>query len=89
MPLFERMDSQSLDWDEMLNTCGDRTIFQTPAWLAFIAKTQNAEPVVAVLNEGSQSLGYFAGLTVEKLGVKILGSPLRGDPKLHRCFGSL
>ena len=54
------------------------TIYQSLSWLSFLAKTQRGEPVVAVLKEGQEVLGYFTGLIVRKFGVPILGSPFPG-----------
>ncbi len=53
----------------------DRNIHQTEAWINFIAETQGAAPVYAVLTHGDMVVGRFAGLIVEKFGIKILGSP--------------
>ncbi|MCE5303101.1 MAG: GNAT family N-acetyltransferase [Planctomycetaceae bacterium] len=53
-------------------------MFQTPAWIRFIAESQNATPAIATLKDGGTTLGYFAGLTVKKAGFKILGSPFIG-----------
>jgi hypothetical protein len=77
-PAFERIDPGFSDWGRILNEFPDRTIFQTPAWLAFIAKTQKAEPVFAALMDGTRTLGYFSGLIVTRCGLRILGSPLPG-----------
>ncbi len=54
------------------------TIFQTPAWLAFLSKTQHGELVVAALKEDRRTIGYFTGLIVQKFGLRILGSPFPG-----------
>src|SRR4030067_1109361 len=56
----------------------DRTLFQTPAWLAFVAETQHAEPVHALVTSGNSAVGRFTGLIVRRLGVRILGSPMPG-----------
>lgn len=56
----------------------DRLVFQTRPWLEFLQRTQGAEPVVAVVKEHGQPVGYFTGLIVKKFGVKILGSPFKG-----------
>lgn len=61
-----------------LDEFGDRTVFQTREWLNFIAETQKATPVIAELRAGSDIAGYFTGLTVERLGVRILGSSFPG-----------
>ena len=56
----------------------DRSIHQTAPWLSFVAATQGAEPVVASLRDGGETVGYFTGLIVRKYGLKILGSPFAG-----------
>jgi hypothetical protein len=78
MLTFDPVDINSVDWAAEINNYPERTIFQTPAWLSFIAKTQNAQPVFAALREGQQGLGYFTGLMVCKFGIRILGSPFPG-----------
>jgi hypothetical protein len=77
-PTFETVDLQFSNWEKILNTFEDRTLFQTSDWLAFVKRTQKAEPVFASLQDGSRTLGYFSGLIVRKFGLKILGSPLPG-----------
>jgi hypothetical protein len=78
MARFERVRLDSIDWEKTLNTFPDRIVYQTPAWLSFLAETQKGEPVVAALKEGEETLGYFTGLIVKKFGLRILGSPFRG-----------
>lgn len=77
-PTFEKVDLPFQDWETILGTFEDRTIFQSPAWLAFVTKTQGAEPIFARLREGARTLGYFSGLIVKRFGLRILGSPLPG-----------
>lgn len=74
---FERLNFPEVQWEE-IESCPDHTIYQTRAWLTFISRTQEAEPVVAALKEGDQTVGYFTGLIIRKLGVRILGSPFPG-----------
>ena len=54
------------------------TIYQTPAWLAFLSRTQHGELVVGALREGQETIGHFTGLIVQKSGFRILGSPFPG-----------
>jgi CelD/BcsL family acetyltransferase involved in cellulose biosynthesis len=56
----------------------DRVVFQTREWVGFVATTQNAEPVLAVVRDSGVDVGYFTGLIVKRLGVRILGSPFPG-----------
>jgi hypothetical protein len=56
----------------------DREIFQTREWLQFLAHTQRAEPVVAAVMDGREPVGYFTGLVIRRLGLRILGSPFPG-----------
>jgi len=75
---FERLDVRSEDWSAKIGTKEAGTIFQTPAWLAFLSCTQHGEPVVAALSEGGRTIGYFTGMIVRKFGLRILGSPFPG-----------
>ena len=77
MPVYERLSLTTVDWDA-LDAYADRTVFQTRTWLSFLAQTQQADPVIAVLHEGSQCLGYFTGAIVSTYGLRLLGSPFPG-----------
>ncbi len=78
MLTLERVNLSTFPWEETHAGLADRTIFQSPAWLNFLAATQNGEPVLAVLRNGSQTAGYFTGMIVRRFGLKILGSPFPG-----------
>jgi hypothetical protein len=56
----------------------DRVIFQTREWVEFVAATQEAEPVFARVLDGGAPVGFFTGLVVRRVGVRILGSPFPG-----------
>lgn len=74
---MERLHLCDVNWTE-LDAFPDRTVFQTFPWLTFVANTQRAEPVVAAICNGHETVGYFTGLIVRKLGLRILGSPFPG-----------
>jgi CelD/BcsL family acetyltransferase involved in cellulose biosynthesis len=74
---LERVPLEDADW-EAIDAFGDRNVFQTPAWLEFVARTQPVEPVIARLERGGDSAGWFTGLVVRRFGVRILGSPFQG-----------
>lgn len=75
---FEQFDGTIEEWDAILNTFPDREVFQTSAWLRFLAESQGGDLVFAVLKDGNDTVGYFAGMIVRKFGLKILGSPFIG-----------
>ena len=75
---FERVDVRGDNWPIKIDTDQARTIYQTPAWLAFLSRTQHGELVFGALREGRETIGYFTGLIVRKLGLRILGSPFPG-----------
>lgn len=56
----------------------DETIHQTKEWLNFIAETQHAEPIWAVIRQQEKIVGKYTGMIVKKFGAKILGSPFPG-----------
>jgi hypothetical protein len=78
MLTFEPFQGSLDDWGPILATFSDAEIFQTPAWMRFIADSHNAVPIIAVLRDGNDVAGYFAGLKIRKLGLSILGSPFVG-----------
>jgi hypothetical protein len=75
---FERLDIRDEDWSARIGIKEAGTIFQTPAWLAFLSGTQHGDPVLAALSEGKNTIGYFIGMIVRKGGLRILGSPFPG-----------
>jgi hypothetical protein len=78
MLTFERLEATSTAWAEDIKNYEANTVFQTPAWLSFVSDSQNAEPVVAALKQGGQTVGLFTGLMIKKWGLRILGSPFPG-----------
>jgi CelD/BcsL family acetyltransferase involved in cellulose biosynthesis len=86
MAKFERIPLQSAEWREALAGFPDRIVFQTPEWLAFLAETQGVEPVLAVLKDGSDTLGYVTGVILKKFGLRIFGSPIPGASTPYMGF---
>ena len=67
------VDPKAVNCD-FLDSFADRTVFQTREWLTFVAETQGATALVAELQQDGKIVGFFSGLTVTRMGVKILGS---------------
>jgi CelD/BcsL family acetyltransferase involved in cellulose biosynthesis len=78
MYALERLKLGTNGWLAKLDAAAGGTIFQTPAWLAFLSESQHGEPVVAALKDGQETIGYFTGLIVQRFGCRILGSPFPG-----------
>jgi hypothetical protein len=72
-----RLTDAEIPWGA-LDALPDRVVFQTREWLAFIAESQGAEPVVSEIRQAGELAGYFSGLIVRKLGLRILGSSFPG-----------
>jgi GNAT acetyltransferase-like protein len=78
MLTLERLALDQCPWERM-DALPDRLVFQTRAWLGFVAETQpGTEPVVAALLRDGATVGYFTGLVTRRFGVRILGSPFPG-----------
>jgi hypothetical protein len=73
MLAFRPFEGNLDDWEKVLVTFPDAEVFQTAAWIRFLAESHRARPVLATLCDGSDIVGYFAGMAVRKLGVKIVG----------------
>jgi CelD/BcsL family acetyltransferase involved in cellulose biosynthesis len=74
---LERIDPSDEDWRRLDGLPG-RSLFQTRAWVDFVAASQQAEPVVAAVHADGAIAGYFSGLVVRRMGLRILGSPVPG-----------
>ena len=85
MITFSPVDFASPEWKTRADFPG-RTIYQHPAWISFVAETQNATPVVADLHDGNDKVGFFTGLTVRHLGLRVLGSPFPGWSTAYMGF---
>jgi hypothetical protein len=88
MLTIERIDAVHAPWERM-DALPDRVVFQTRDWLAFLAETQGAEPVVGRLTDGSTTVGYFTGAITKRYGVRILGSPMAGWSTWYMGFNLL
>ena len=73
---FERIDTTK--WGDISKAYPECCVYQTPAWMAFVAETQSAEPVVAAIKSDGRTVGHFCGLIVRRMGIRILGSPFEG-----------
>jgi Acetyltransferase (GNAT) domain len=74
---FEREAYNQVDWD-LLDSFGDRTFSQRRAWLEFICETQAGEAVLARLEDEGRTLGFFSGVVIRRMGMRIMGSPFPG-----------
>jgi CelD/BcsL family acetyltransferase involved in cellulose biosynthesis len=80
------IDFAGTEWRREVGEFPNRTIYQHPAWMSFVAETQHATPVVAELHEGNRKVGYFTGLTFQRLGLRVLGSPFPGWSTAYMGF---
>lgn len=82
----ERVDLSGEAWDRALAARPDASVFHGTAWLDFLAASQRAEPVRAVVMDRGRACGYFVGAVVHRMGLRILGSPLPGWATPHMGF---
>lgn len=52
--------------------------FCTYEWLNFLKHNQNAKPVVLAVIDKKETVAFFVGAIVKKVGIRILGSPFEG-----------
>ncbi len=60
------------------NSIDGKSVFTTLPWIEFVKKDSHGEPVFIRITEGEVFIGYFTGLLVKKMGIKIMGSPFAG-----------
>lgn len=85
--VLERIAYDAAQWDAIVCGHPDAEVYHTAAWLDFLAATQHAEPVVAVVRRDDRPVGHFVGAIVRRFGLRIMGSPLRGWTT--QCMGFL
>ena len=71
---------------ERVGRMSEHTVYQTRPWMEFLAETQGARPVWGEVRDGSSVVGYFFGLTFQRMGVRILGSPFPGWTTIYQGF---
>jgi CelD/BcsL family acetyltransferase involved in cellulose biosynthesis len=86
MITFEPLEFESSEWRRETERSPDRTIYQTPEWISFVAETQHARPLVAAIRDDNQTIGYFTGLKFRKFGLTVLGSPFPGWSTAYMGF---
>lgn len=69
-----------------LEQFADRTIYQTPEWMRFVAETQQARPVWGEVRDGASVVGYLSGLVFSRFGIRVFGSPFPGWTTLYMGF---
>jgi CelD/BcsL family acetyltransferase involved in cellulose biosynthesis len=75
---LERMPYDPATWRTIVAAHEDADVYHGVEWLEFLRASQAAEPVVATVRANGRPIGHFVGAIVRRLGVRILGSPLRG-----------
>ena len=86
---LERIPYDPVSWGAIVDSHPEAEVFHGPAWLAYLAASQGAEPVIAVVRDDGRPVGHFVGGIVRRYGVRILGSPMRGwgTPRMGFLLG--
>jgi CelD/BcsL family acetyltransferase involved in cellulose biosynthesis len=84
---LERVPFDPVAWEAIVATYADAEVYHSAGWLEYLAASQGAEAVVAVVRADGRPVGYFVGAIVRRFGIRILGSPLRGWTT--QCMGFL
>lgn len=65
--------------EEEFNAASDKSVFTTVPWLRYVLEDNpGGTPIVLRITKGQDYVGYFTGVLVTKLGIRIVGSPFRG-----------
>jgi hypothetical protein len=63
---MQRVAINRVPWDE-LDRFADLTVYQTLPWINFVAQAQSAEPMIAMVKENGNTVGYFTGPHYQKV----------------------
>jgi hypothetical protein len=75
---FQRISLQEFESHPIRQQLPEQTIFQTPRWMHFLTATQKGVPVIMLVSDHGRLAGYFTGMMVSRIGMRILGSPFPG-----------
>lgn len=75
---LRRIDYEPAGWETIVTRYPEADVYHGAAWLAYLAASHHAEPVVAEVRSEGVVVGHFVGATVRRFGMRILGSPLSG-----------
>lgn len=84
--VLEPLTYVAADWERTLAVYPHAEVFHSPEWLAYLAASQRAEPVVALVRLEGTPVGHFVGAVVRRCGMRILGSPMPGWMTQHMGF---
>lgn len=57
----------------------DTMLFTSKKWIDFLIETTRGKPIfIEIYDLDLKHIGYFTGIIIKKLGIKILGSPFKG-----------
>ena len=77
--VLERLTYDPVEWEEILAHYPEAEVFHSAGWLAFLAASQHAEPVVAIVLADGRPVGHFVGGIVRRFGVQ---DPRQPDARL-------
>ena len=86
--LFEISDIHPEEWDKLIKTFPDFTIYHLSCWHHVLEDCFNGHIHKFKIIKDGVTCGYWCGLTVKKFGMKIFGSPLPGTSTdyMHPLF---
>ena len=68
MYFFEIVPIDEVNIDEFIHF-ENKSVFTTIPWIRFIAKDNNAKPIIIRISNTEGFLGYFSGLVKTKFGI--------------------
>lgn len=76
--MLQRLPYDPAAWEATIAGHPDLEVYHGSAWLEYLAVSQGAKPVTAVVLADGRPVGHFVGAIVRRYGIQSLGSPLRG-----------
>lgn len=79
------IEKNQLDIQEYMQIPG-KSVFTTPAWLAFIQEDSKVEPLFLRITRGEALVGYFTAMIQMSYGFRIIASPFAGWSTCYMGF---
>jgi hypothetical protein len=83
---LERVPFDPVAWEAIVAAHADAEVYHSAGWLEYLAASQGAEAVVAVVRADGRPVGYFVGAIVRRFGIRILA--VRYEAGRHNAWAS-
>ena len=82
---FTICEENDIPWTQ-IESCSDSNIFHTRDWMKFLIVCKGLKPFVVRIHLDKKLIGFFIGYKFKKIGLNIIGSPLKAGQQVIKEY---